>query len=894
MARTGIKTIISGIAEARGQSNAPPTEEEMLCLYRSVSSGPVIKLNGRSFGDQRLEHFCRWFSNHTGRATVYKEIDFSDNELTSRGVALLINTLQECGIWVERMKLHKNKIDSGEALAALLHHQEGALKELHLSHNRLSTVEGLRIVMAALDAKDSSGAPSYPHSNRHVPLWLRLENNLMDNKDFQRRLDCEVDQRGKRLDKAICHIHHSGECKNSYCTKPHPVPQVHLTYVHNQAYSSAALQSGRAAAPVPVTAAKAAPSTPAQRVVRVTSPSPFAQASSSSGSAWAGPGQGAPQAAKPSMPTPPKADNGYPSLQLAAPKVGAPAAKAPQASPATGAGPSPETPPPSCAASEQQAWYTTAAHERNGLLQAAAPSEHIRQSFQSSSTAKPPPPPVPQQGAQSPFHATQKAPATPSKTPPSPSVGPAHAQNVKAPPSTLAPSLGAGPSPTLTHQDPPRPLPMSPEAAAATLHRAKSAEVAPQAPTALGPSRAKSDPQPPPAAPSKAGVPALSAVKAPPQGLQLPTKSQAPKKPPPPAPQSPPASKKAPPPTAQVTKEPKEATEMPPGEAPFQSKSSGPALLGAPRDILKPAHPVGASPKMTPPPTALSTEKATPLGSPVSVKKPSGAPPAEQHRPAGSPSSWLDAPLREREIVNHDPEDSPGQEHPQQLACPYSSSNATGVTSAEQDWLLPWLEELERDDPKVVDANVAVGMSVVLFRKGFVQAEGEAGPIDFREGSRWLQYYEDESMLRMKVAVINGETFGAFLSPENFDDSNGTVGWAPMANAIDVMQPTEEQKVGVFVTRDFSGEYENCLAVRRGQKLKCTEQPSGTYIWISDGHLSGYVPTENAVPLYRDERSGRLWVRPWRSKAAAKLLPVHQTLPWESPGGSMPTRGLFQ
>lgn len=195
----------------------------------------ILKLNGKEMDDQRMVKFCGWFASDR-RAPIYNDIDFSNNELTSDGVALLLGTLHDAGTWVTRLKLYRNRIENGAALAAFIQHQEGALQELHLSHNLLPTAEALHVVLTAVDARDSQGMPCYPHSEGHIPFWLRLESNLVDSEQFYRQLEGELSKRGKRMAETCCFVHKTGtKCVASHCTK-RTVPQVHLTFINSQAW----------------------------------------------------------------------------------------------------------------------------------------------------------------------------------------------------------------------------------------------------------------------------------------------------------------------------------------------------------------------------------------------------------------------------------------------------------------------------------------------------------------------------------------------------------------------------------------------------------------------------------------------------------------------------------
>jgi hypothetical protein len=91
-------------------------------------------------------------------------------------------------LWVHRLRLHMNRLsdDACDALATFLCEMPAAYLpgELHLSHNRISSAGALALVAAA--AKRYPRAPRSPDAPP-IPLWLRLEHNVVNAGEVRRR-----------------------------------------------------------------------------------------------------------------------------------------------------------------------------------------------------------------------------------------------------------------------------------------------------------------------------------------------------------------------------------------------------------------------------------------------------------------------------------------------------------------------------------------------------------------------------------------------------------------------------------------------------------------------------------------------------------------------------------
>ena len=115
-----------------------------------------------------VKRWSEWFKTNLStlaggnRKAAGGEVNFSENEITSIGLSHLVGVFQEIGMTVSTLKLHKNMIESADALVEFLNWKAGCLKELHLSHNRLDTTAAKNIIVAAVFATDEQNAPKYP------------------------------------------------------------------------------------------------------------------------------------------------------------------------------------------------------------------------------------------------------------------------------------------------------------------------------------------------------------------------------------------------------------------------------------------------------------------------------------------------------------------------------------------------------------------------------------------------------------------------------------------------------------------------------------------------------------------------------------------------------------
>uniref|UniRef100_A0A7S4PT04 Uncharacterized protein n=1 Tax=Alexandrium monilatum TaxID=311494 RepID=A0A7S4PT04_9DINO len=145
-----------------------------------------VNLSGRQFDDVQLSVWCeRWQVGTPPIGLV--SLNLSNNELGNAGAATLVNLLMDLGPPIRVIKLFSNRVadDGALALAKYVKESHTHLAELHLSHNAITRHGAEALLMASAKASDKAGGPRYPSFEtvgqcRPVPLWLRLEYNLID------------------------------------------------------------------------------------------------------------------------------------------------------------------------------------------------------------------------------------------------------------------------------------------------------------------------------------------------------------------------------------------------------------------------------------------------------------------------------------------------------------------------------------------------------------------------------------------------------------------------------------------------------------------------------------------------------------------------------------------
>merc|ERR1719311_1339687 len=181
--------------------------------------------------DQDVEHWCYWFSSYMERLPRRHdelwahEVNFAENNLTSDGIRCLLETLTACKVSVLILKLHHNQLTTGTCVADFIVNSQGALRELHLSHNELESPAAAEIVLAAASARDVHGTFVYPSQSGHSAA------------KFERM----------RPGKVLCNVS-SRACTPHCCVKhrhdPPPVHAKHLANQRNKTASSSQASNG--------------------------------------------------------------------------------------------------------------------------------------------------------------------------------------------------------------------------------------------------------------------------------------------------------------------------------------------------------------------------------------------------------------------------------------------------------------------------------------------------------------------------------------------------------------------------------------------------------------------------------------------------------------------------
>ncbi|CAK9055432.1 unnamed protein product [Durusdinium trenchii] len=142
----------------------------------------------------------------------YVEIDFSSNQLTSRGLEPIVKFCCQCPE-LRVFKAYKNEIDDDGAwhIAKLLE-KCGSIEEIHLSHNYL-TAKGARMIVRAAD---------WNRDKTTSPLWLRLEQNWVGSPNEVLRLMVQEYSVCGRSDEWRCNVRHCYWKRNIH------VPFLHL------------------------------------------------------------------------------------------------------------------------------------------------------------------------------------------------------------------------------------------------------------------------------------------------------------------------------------------------------------------------------------------------------------------------------------------------------------------------------------------------------------------------------------------------------------------------------------------------------------------------------------------------------------------------------------------
>jgi len=176
----------------------------------SQTSQYRLNYSHRKFTDDHADEIRRQLAHDSFQ---YEEVDFSQNNLTSKGLRTVLDVCRRCPK-LRVLKLYKNQIDDGGAeYLAELCKQCPSIEEMHLSHNHFTAVGVEALITAAEKARNANASP----------LWLRLEQNDVGDPeavfhDLQSRL-------------SVCARENEVRCTVRVCCKRQ---KVHLPFFHLQ------------------------------------------------------------------------------------------------------------------------------------------------------------------------------------------------------------------------------------------------------------------------------------------------------------------------------------------------------------------------------------------------------------------------------------------------------------------------------------------------------------------------------------------------------------------------------------------------------------------------------------------------------------------------------------
>lgn len=172
---------------------------------------------------------------------VLREADFSNNYLGDEGLRAVLQVFQVLRIGVRVLKLYNNRLGrlAARLLAKWIEATPLAMYELHLSHNFMPR-EGVVEICAAIAS--SGSYPPERFRKGSVPLWLRVEQNMIENASG---FVAEAAKEMRKLlaggplssHKEICEVYtKNGICSSERCGKFKwdECPLIHLTYIDKQ------------------------------------------------------------------------------------------------------------------------------------------------------------------------------------------------------------------------------------------------------------------------------------------------------------------------------------------------------------------------------------------------------------------------------------------------------------------------------------------------------------------------------------------------------------------------------------------------------------------------------------------------------------------------------------
>jgi len=175
----------------------------------SASTGGFVEVKGRRRVSEpgAWEAFIEELQNKliqlkdSNPNVLVSDLDISQNKCTPEQFEQLFNALGFVGVKVQRFRMFGCPGFNDEAMQFLSDHMakdltsETAPAELHLSDCAL-TSDGFNLLMNAIE--DNELYPTSVAKGRSVPLYLRLENNYIDEAVMQEKIDAGIIKRFKK------------------------------------------------------------------------------------------------------------------------------------------------------------------------------------------------------------------------------------------------------------------------------------------------------------------------------------------------------------------------------------------------------------------------------------------------------------------------------------------------------------------------------------------------------------------------------------------------------------------------------------------------------------------------------------------------------------------------
>ena len=181
--------------------NSRPQLTDEIVESRDQPGKLVVKMQGRlneKFRTWKFIHLLEnliYYHESTGTTVVFEDFDISRNSLATTDLELIFNLLAHSCVHVERLRLFAISTLNDEAcrivadwLASIIH--SNVPLEMHLSDCAISN-KGFVHIMKAL--KQNNAFPGFhPKHHSKVPMYLRLENNYIDDTIIQKAVDSHV------------------------------------------------------------------------------------------------------------------------------------------------------------------------------------------------------------------------------------------------------------------------------------------------------------------------------------------------------------------------------------------------------------------------------------------------------------------------------------------------------------------------------------------------------------------------------------------------------------------------------------------------------------------------------------------------------------------------------